>query len=92
MNTSVNSDTWISVGIRIPITASDEPLETMMADNAIATMKINVPSAAEVVAASIAQTTSAAHIAKPNHDALSISAAPMATMTSATAMPRWGRK
>ena len=36
MKISVNSETWIRVGIRMPMTASDDPLEYMIADNAIA--------------------------------------------------------
>jgi hypothetical protein len=64
----------------------------MIAANASAIMNTSVPSAAEMVAASIAQTTSAPHIANPNHEALSISAATMASSVSPSAMPRWGRK
>src|ERR1700733_10821314 len=83
MNTSVNSDTWTSVGIKMPITANDDPLETMIAASAIAIMNNSVPSAAEVVAASMAQTISVLHIARPNHEALSISAATTAIAASA---------
>ena len=49
MKTSVNSDTWISIGIRMPTTASDEPLETMIAASTIATMNSSMPSAADRV-------------------------------------------
>ena len=48
------------------MTASDDPLEYMIADSAIATMNSSMLSIAEVVAASMAHTISAPHIAKPN--------------------------
>ncbi|MEY9661454.1 hypothetical protein ABIE80_000162 [Bradyrhizobium diazoefficiens] len=72
----------------MPITASDDPLEYMIADRAIAAMNSSMLSTADVVAASMAQTISAPHIAKPNHEALSISAATTATIARATAIPR----
>ena len=64
----------------------------MIAASASATMNSSILSTAEFVAASIAQTSSAPHIANPNHEALSISAAMMARRVSPNAMPRWGRK
>ena len=76
----------------MPITANDESPAYSIAASATAIMNSSVPSSADFVAASIAHATSAVHIAKPNHDALSIRAATMATIASATAMPRWGRK
>src|ERR1700737_712175 len=84
MNTSVNSDTWISVGIRMPATANDELPAYIIPASAMEMMNSSVPSAADLVAASMAQTTSAPHIAKPNHEALSIRATAMARVASAT--------
>ena len=92
MKTSVNSDTWIKVGSRIPRTANDEPLLYIRTDRPIAAMNRKVPSPALLVPASIAQTTNAAHITKPNQLALSIRTAPTATATSTRATARWGRK
>src|ERR1700730_6939821 len=95
MKTSVNSDTWIRVGSSMPITASDDPFMAITAVSQIATIMTAVPCKALVVAASSAQITNAAHITKPNHDALSTSAA-MTAMTAMTASAigtlRWGRK
>ena len=46
MKISVNSDTWIKVGNRIPRTAKDDPLVYIRTDRPIAAMNRNVPSPA----------------------------------------------
>jgi hypothetical protein len=92
MNTSVNSETWISVGSRIPSTASAGAWVYMIAVNPSAPITRIAPCAALVVAAISAQVTNAPHISKPNHDPLSISAATIATAARMSATPRCGRK
>ena len=70
MNTSVNSETWIRVGSRMPSTPS-EPLASMNAVSAIAAMNSTI--ACRTVAATIkAHATNATHITRPNHVALSM--------------------
>jgi hypothetical protein len=91
MNTSVNSETWISVGNRMPSTAIDSLFASMAAVGASATVKTSMLCRAVVVVNST-QITNAPHITAPNHEALSISAATMARIARPTAILRCGRK
>src|ERR1700731_3121709 len=91
MNTTVNSDTWIRVGSNMPSTASDDSLVAMAIVTPSA-MTVRTALCAAVVAVNSAQTTNAIQMMKPNQDALSISAAITATITSPSGMLRWGRK
>src|SRR5262245_55857722 len=92
MKTTVNSDTWIRLGSRTPMTASDGAFEYMIAVSPAAPINSTTPCAAVVVALSSAQTTNALHSMKPYHDPLSTNAAATATTANAAAMLRWGRK
>src|SRR5579864_7634233 len=87
MNTSVNSDTWIKVGSNIPSTASDDPFAAMTAVTPTA-MAVRMALCAAVVAVNSAQATNAIQMTKPNHAALSISAATTATTTSPSGILR----
>src|SRR5271170_2882821 len=89
MNTSVNSDTWIKVGSNMPSTANDDPLVAMMAVKTSA-MAVKTALCAAVVAVNSTQATNAIQMTKPNQDALSISTALTATMTSPSGMMRLG--
>ena len=91
MNTSVNSETWIRVGSRMPSTPS-EPLVSMNAVSTIAPMNSTMACSAVVVATIKAHATNARHITRPNHVALSMIAATNAIAARPSAMPRWGRK
>ena len=83
MNTSVNSETWISVGNSTPTTASEAPCIASAAVSPIAAMTNRTACIGVVVATISAQSRNALHITKPNHDAFSISAATMAIAASA---------
>ena len=90
MNTSVNSETWIRVGSRMPSTPS-EPLVSMNAVSATAAMNSTI-ACRTVVATIRAHATNATHITRPNHVALSMIAATSAIAARPSAMLRWGRK
>src|ERR1700722_13594526 len=91
MNTSEHSDTWIRVGSNMPSTASDGSFTAIIAVTPSATM-VKTALCAAVVVVNNAQATNAIQMTKPNHAALSISAATTATPASPNATLRWGKK
>ena len=85
MKTSVNSDTWINVGSRMPITPSHGVLRYMTKVRAAAPANSNITCTLLFAITISAQTTKALQIMKPNHDALSMNATRIATAASVSA-------
>ena len=85
MKTSVNSDTWIKVGSRMPTTPSHGALRYMTKVRAAAPANSNITCTPLLAVTISAQTTSVLQMMKPNHDALSMNATRIATAASVSA-------
>src|ERR1700680_1939299 len=92
MKTRVNTDTWITVGSNIPMTASAGQREYITAVRPTATISSTILCPALGAAVNAAQAISTPQTTKPNQDALSIQTAPIAISTKATATFRSRRK
>ena len=85
MKISVNSETWIKVGSRMPITPSHGALRYIIKVSAAAPASSNITCTPLLAITISAQTTSVLQMMKPDHDALSMNAIRIATAASASA-------